>query len=106
MAEEVKNATKVVPRAIQISVLLNGTLGLAMLIAYLFCLGNLDEVVEQSATLGYAYLYVFLKGTGSPGGAARQLPRQLLRQRRLHRAAREGVAIEWIPRACWRWPHR
>jgi hypothetical protein len=70
MAEEVKNATKVVPRAIQISVLLNGTLGLAMLIAYLFCLGNLDEVVEQSATLGYAYLYVFLKGTGSPGGAA------------------------------------
>ena len=70
MAEEVKNATKVVPRAIQIRVLLNGTLGLATLIAYLFCLGNLDEVVEQSATLGYAYLYVFLKGTGSPGGAA------------------------------------
>ena len=70
MAEEVKNATKVVPRAIQISVLLNGALGLAMLIAYLFCLGNLDELLEESATLGYAYLYVFLKGTGSPAGAA------------------------------------
>lgn len=70
MAEEVKNATKVVPRAIQISVLLNGTLGLAMLIAYLFCLGDLNDVVESSAKLGYAYLYVFLKGTGSPGGAA------------------------------------
>ncbi|KAH7069133.1 amino acid/polyamine transporter I [Paraphoma chrysanthemicola] len=70
MAEEVKNASKVVPRAIQISVLLNGTLGLAMLVAYLFCLGSVDEVVEESATLGYAYLYVFLKGTGSPGGAA------------------------------------
>ncbi|KAF3005203.1 hypothetical protein E8E13_010824 [Curvularia kusanoi] len=70
MAEEVKNATKVVPRAIQISVLLNGTLGLAMLIAYLFCLGDLGDVIQQSATLGYAYLYVFLKGTGSPAGAA------------------------------------
>ncbi|KAF9701272.1 hypothetical protein EKO04_001168 [Ascochyta lentis] len=69
MAEEVKNASKVVPRAIQISVLLNGTLGLAMLVAYLFCLGNVDEVVESSATLGYAYLYVFLKGTGSAAGA-------------------------------------
>ncbi|EOA87065.1 uncharacterized protein SETTUDRAFT_153825 [Exserohilum turcica Et28A] len=70
MAEEVKNATRVVPRVIQISVLLNGTLGLAMLVAYLFCLGNLDDVVESSATFGYAYLYVFLKGTGSAAGAA------------------------------------
>lgn len=70
MAEEVKNASRVVPRAIQISVLLNGTLGLAMLVAYLFCLGDLNDVVESSATLGYAYLYVFLKGTGSPAGAA------------------------------------
>lgn len=70
MAEEVRNASKVVPRVILISVLLNGTLGLAMLIAYLFCLGDLGDVLESSETLGYAYLYVFLKGTGSPAGAA------------------------------------
>lgn len=70
MAEEVKNATKVVPRAIQISVLLNGTLGLAMLIAYLFCLGDLNDVVESSGIYGYAYIYVFLKSTGSAAGAA------------------------------------
>jgi L-asparagine transporter-like permease len=70
MAEEVKNASKVVPRAIQISVLLNGALGLAMLTAFLFCLGNLDDVLSSSATLGYPYLYVFLHGTGSPAGAA------------------------------------
>jgi choline transport protein len=69
MAEEVKNASKVVPRAIQYSVLLNGALGLAMMVAYLFCLGDLDDVIEGSATLGYAYIYVFLKGTGSAGGA-------------------------------------
>jgi amino acid transporter len=69
MAEEVKNASKVVPRAIQISVLLNGALGLAMLVAYLFCLGNLDDVLASSATLGYPYLYVFLQGTGALAGA-------------------------------------
>jgi choline transport protein len=70
MAEEVKNASRVVPRVIQYSVLLNGTLGLAMLTAYLFCLGNLDDVLASSATLGYPYLYVFLHGTSSPAGAA------------------------------------
>lgn len=41
-----------------------------MIVAYLFCLGNLDDVIKESATLGYAYLYVFLKSTGSPAGAA------------------------------------
>ncbi|KAA8612366.1 GABA permease [Pyrenophora tritici-repentis] len=69
MAEEVKDASRVVPRAILISVFLNGALGLAMMVAYLFCIGNLQDVLENSVTLGYAYLYVFLKGTGSPGGA-------------------------------------
>ncbi|EUC43273.1 hypothetical protein COCMIDRAFT_38752 [Bipolaris oryzae ATCC 44560] len=70
IAEEVKNATRVIPRVIQFSVLLNGTLGFAMIVAYLFCFGNLDELIKESATLGYAYLYVFLKSTGSPAGAA------------------------------------
>ena len=70
MAEEVKNAAKVVPRAIQTSVILNGSLGLAMVVAYIFCFGNVDDVIEGSGTYGYAYIYVFLKGTGSRGGAA------------------------------------
>jgi choline transport protein len=69
MAEEVKNASRVVPRAIQISVLLNGALGLAILTTYLFCLGDLDEVIKSTETLGFAYLFVFLKGTGSVAGA-------------------------------------
>jgi choline transport protein len=69
MAEEVKNASRVVPKAIQISVLLNGALGLAMLTAYIFCLGDLGQVLESTETLGFAYLFVFLKGTGSVAGA-------------------------------------
>lgn len=70
MAEEVKDASRVIPRAIQISVLLNGTLGLAILTAYLFCLGNLDDVVKSTETLGFAYLFVFLRGTSSAAEAA------------------------------------
>ena len=54
-----------------------------MLIACLFCLRNLDKLLEESATLGYAYLYVFLKGTGSPAGAATM------------------AMIMWVLGVCW-----
>ncbi|KAF2833513.1 amino acid transporter [Ophiobolus disseminans] len=70
MAEEVRNASKVVPRAIQISVLLNGTLGLGMMVAYLFCLPPVDELLEGASKYSFAYIYVFLRGTGSPTGGA------------------------------------
>jgi choline transport protein len=43
MAEEIKNASTVIPKAIMISIFLNGTIGFAMLIAYLFCLGDLRQ---------------------------------------------------------------
>jgi choline transport protein len=70
MAEEIKNASTVVPKAIMISILLNGTLGFAMLIAYLFCMGDLEQVIESQATLDYPFLFVFQVGTGSTAGAA------------------------------------
>lgn len=69
MAEEIKKATTVVPRAVLISIGLNGTLGLAMLMAYMFCLGDLDAVLESQAVLGYPFLFVFWNGTGSNYGA-------------------------------------
>lgn len=70
MAEEVRNASTVVPRAIQISVLLNGALGLGMMMAYLFCLPPVEDLLEGASKYSFAYIYVFLKGTGSPAGAA------------------------------------
>ncbi|KAI0539934.1 putative GABA permease [Xylaria digitata] len=70
MSEEIRNATRVVPRAIMISIILNGVLGFAMMIAYLFCLGDLDAVLESQLTLGYPFLYVFQIGVGSTPGAA------------------------------------
>lgn len=70
MAEEIKRATIVVPRAVLISIILNGILGFAMLMAYLFCLGDLNAALESQATLGFPFLHVFWTGTGSNTGAA------------------------------------
>ncbi|KAI1214242.1 putative GABA permease [Annulohypoxylon truncatum] len=70
MAEEIKNASTVVPRAILFSIGLNGALGFAMMIAYLFCLGDLQAVLESQETLGYPFLFVFQTGTNSTPGAA------------------------------------
>ncbi|THV55325.1 hypothetical protein BGAL_0010g00440 [Botrytis galanthina] len=70
MSEEIKRASIVVPRAMLSGLILNGILGFAMMIAYLFCLGNLDDVLNAQETLGYSFLYVFQTGTGSTAGAA------------------------------------
>lgn len=70
MSEEIKKASTVVPRAMLTGLILNGILGFAMMIAYLFCLGNLDDVLNSQETLGYPFLYVFQTGTGSTAGAA------------------------------------
>ncbi|KAI0968715.1 putative GABA permease [Xylaria arbuscula] len=45
-------------------------IGFGMTIAYLFCLGDFDAVLESQTTLGYPFLYVFQVGTGSTPGAA------------------------------------
>jgi amino acid transporter len=70
MSEEIRNASTIVPRSVLISTVLNGVLGLSMLLAYLFCISDLDAALESQAILGYPFLYVFQTGTGSTGGAA------------------------------------
>lgn len=70
MSEEIKNASTVVPHAIIVSIVFNGIMGFAMLLGYLFCLGNLDDVLASEATLGYPFLFVFQTATGSTAGAA------------------------------------
>lgn len=69
MAEEIKNASVVVPRAVLFSLGINGILGLGMLLAYLLCLGDIDAALEAQYTLGYPFLQVFWNGTGSRNGA-------------------------------------
>ncbi|KAL3482413.1 amino acid/polyamine transporter I [Aspergillus californicus] len=68
MSEEIENARVVVPRSILLSVLINGMLGFGMLIALLFCLGDLDTALASPT--GYPFMEIFRNGTGSVGGAA------------------------------------
>ncbi|KAK4209727.1 amino acid/polyamine transporter I [Rhypophila decipiens] len=73
MAEEIRNASTVVPQAIMSSIVLNGILGFAMMTGYLICFGNLETNLEavlgSYETLGFPFLYVFQTGTGSTAGA-------------------------------------
>ena len=47
MSEEIENAALNIPRAILTTMLLNGTLGFAMLLAVLFCLGDPESVLVR-----------------------------------------------------------
>jgi amino acid transporter len=67
MAEEVRNASVAIPRAILLSVLINGALGFSMLIAVLFCLGDLDAALATPT--GYPYMEIFRQATNSLAGA-------------------------------------
>ncbi|KAJ5113581.1 amino acid/polyamine transporter I [Penicillium angulare] len=66
MAEEVGNAATAIPHAIILSVIINGILGFAMLIAALFCMGSLEQVLETKT--GYPFIEIFYQGTGSVSG--------------------------------------
>lgn len=67
MAEEVRNASVAIPRAILLSVLINGTLGFSMLIAVLFCLGDVEAALATPT--GYPYMEIFHQATDSLPGA-------------------------------------
>lgn len=57
MSEEVKDAGIVVPRAIITSYVVNGFMGLILLITYLFSIPSIDDALADPT--GYPFLYVF-----------------------------------------------
>lgn len=67
MAEKVSNAPRVIPRAIMFSVAINESLGFDLLIAMLFCLGNIDDALNTPT--GYPYIEIFYQATNSIPGA-------------------------------------
>lgn len=67
MSEEVHNAAVVVPRSILATVAINGSLGFAMVIAILFCMGDITEALES--TTGFPFIEIFYQATQSTGGA-------------------------------------
>lgn len=67
MAEEIRNAAVVIPRSILTGITINGSLGFAMLIAILYCMGDIDEAL--AANPSYPFMAIFQSATGSTAGA-------------------------------------
>jgi choline transport protein len=67
MAEEVRNAAYVIPRAIMWTWLGNGLLGWLMAITFCYFVG--DTLSVLATPLGTPFIQVFLNTTGSVGGA-------------------------------------
>ncbi|KAJ5291448.1 amino acid permease [Penicillium angulare] len=67
MSEEVENASRVVPRVILLSVLINGCLGFGMLITLLFCAFDPRDVI--SSPTGYPFMAIFYEATNSRSGS-------------------------------------
>lgn len=66
-AEEIEDAASVIPKAMIITVLLNGALGFAMLIAVLFCLGDVDAAINTATK--FPFMHIFHNATQSRGAA-------------------------------------
>jgi choline transport protein len=67
ISEEVQDAALVVPRSMFWSYVLNVPPTFAMLLAYLFCIGDLESAVASPT--GFPFIYVFQNATGSPRAA-------------------------------------
>ena len=65
MAEEVKSASKVVPRSMVATVAINGVLGFGILIATLFSLGNVEAAINSPT--GYPFIEIFAEAAGISG---------------------------------------
>jgi choline transport protein len=67
MAEELKDAAKVLPRAMIATSVVNGILGFVMLVTFCYTLGDLTA--DLTSPTGYPFIQVFYNATGSKGGA-------------------------------------
>lgn len=66
-AEEIPNASTVVPWIMIATAILNGVLGFAALIAILFSAGNVENAEKRPT--GYPFIEIFYQATNSTGGA-------------------------------------
>ncbi|KAJ5211544.1 uncharacterized protein N7498_003190 [Penicillium cinerascens] len=68
MAEEVANASRVIPYALMLSVMVNGCLGFGMIIAMMFCTGP-DLGGTLGKITGFNFMGIFMEATGSVSGS-------------------------------------
>ncbi|KAF5019815.1 hypothetical protein F66182_8184 [Fusarium sp. NRRL 66182] len=71
MSEETVNPSVIVPTSILLSLCINGACGFAMVIAMVFCMGNLDDAMASGpGMLGFPHMYIFKQATNSTAGAS------------------------------------
>ncbi|TQS33494.1 hypothetical protein Golomagni_06159 [Golovinomyces magnicellulatus] len=68
MCEEVQNPSVVVPQSIMAAVIINGAVGLAMMIAMLYCINDIEKTL--ATTTGFPFMEIFRNATGSRAAAA------------------------------------
>ncbi|KAJ5718488.1 hypothetical protein N7488_004134 [Penicillium malachiteum] len=68
MSEEVINASITVPWCMIGTILINGLLGFAIVISYLFCIGDPEKALNSPT--GYSFIEVFFNATKSHAGAS------------------------------------
>lgn len=68
MSEELRDASRVLPRAMILTTVFNGAMGWIMIITFSMVLGNLDEVINTPT--GQPYIAVFYNVTQSKAGAS------------------------------------
>ncbi|KAH7127234.1 amino acid/polyamine transporter I [Dendryphion nanum] len=69
MSEEIQSAATVVPRAILYTVVINGILAFAMVIAMFFCAGDLNAAIHAGHSLFYPFLHIFKQAVNSSTAA-------------------------------------
>ena len=67
MSEEIKDPSRVVPRAMLYSMLLNGFMGFGMLLAAIFCTGDVRAVLTTPTK--YPFMEIFREAVGSISGS-------------------------------------
>ncbi|EGR44120.1 amino acid transporter [Trichoderma reesei QM6a] len=67
MSEELRDASRTLPRAMISTTIFNGAFGWIMVITFAFCIGDLEEVI--SSPTGYPFMQVFYNTTKSASSA-------------------------------------
>ena len=65
-AEEIKDASRVLPLGMMWTLVLNGLTGFIMIITFAFCAGDLTSISTSAS--GFPFIQVFYNSTGSPAG--------------------------------------
>ena len=68
MSEEIQNAALVVPRAIMAGLMINGSLGFAIILTVLFRAGDIEASITENSL--YLFIAIFEHAINSTAGAA------------------------------------